>query len=722
MSEGFTVNDKRARPSRLITGQTVAQAKTAQQQADAALSLGRQGRAPTDYSQVMSMKSSRRRAAKTALSGGGGSAAGGSSISIATNRPHDPMFYWRQNNLPYDANDPEQLIRLRDLCRLLYQTHPLLASAIDIFSRWPVVGMEFVGKDEELNQFYSELFIEQLDYESYLTDIGREYWTIGEAFPLGSFNEDLGVWENDELINPNDVFVENSPFLTESHFYLRLPETLREILRSGQPVAEYRQLMQAYPELLEYKEENARMPVSNMLMSHLRFKGNTFNPRGVPILLRGLRAVIQEEMLNAAQDAIADRLYTPLILARVGATAQELGTEEPWIPTDDQLADFEDAVDTALAADFRLLTTHFAVQMESVFGRENMPNLDADFERLAERQLQVFGLSKSMLSGSASGDTYASNALNRDLVSQLLQTYQKQLQRFVKQRMLIVAEAQEHFDYEEHNGEKRVIMEEVLVRDPESGEQKIVERPKLLVPELRLATMNLSDQSSEREFLEALRSTGVPISQRTRAANAKLDLEEETEISIEEQVEQAVAAQKVRMETFRRLREENLPIPDDLMADFSPTMQKADEMEGSPTPDAPAPGVEPPRLPTLGVDTQPHTDLAPTPAELMVPPDTTPGEPAAPVAPAHPGAPAPASAPAAGKLPTNKSMNRPAESDEMRASMPKPTAKVSKKVMVDGVEVTKEIEVTGALISGPHHMSRERRHTKARPNLSLPSR
>lgn len=719
MSEGFTVNDKRHRPSRLITNQTVAQAKSAQGQANDALRLGRTGSAATDLSEVNMMRNSRRRTAslaKTALSGGGGT--GGSSVSVATNRPHDPMFYWQQNNLPYDANKPDQLIRLRDLCRLLYQTHPLLASAIDIFSRWPVVGIEMVGKDSELNDFYSELFIEQLDYESYLTDIGREYFTVGEAFPLGSFNEDLGVWESDELINPNEVFVENSPFLTESHFYLQLPETLRTILTTGQPVAEYRQLMAAYPELLEYKEENSRMPVSNMLMSHLRFKGNTFNPRGVPILLRGLRAVIQEEMLNAAQDAIADRLYTPLILAKIGATASDLGTQEPWIPSDEQLSQFEDSVDTALAADFRLLTTHFAVDMQSVFGRENMPNLDADFDRLAERQLQVFGLSKSMLSGSGNGDTYASNALNRDLVSQLLQTYQKQLKKFVRQRMLIVAEAQEHFDYEEHNGQKKVIMEEVLVRDSETGQQKVVERPKLLVPELRFASMNLSDEADERQFVEALRSTGVPISQRTRAASSGLDLEEEIEVSENEQVEQAVAAQRVRRETYRRLRDDGLPIPADLRADFEPTMVAAVEAEDD------KPTAPPTRVPQIGVDDEPHTALAPTPEELMVPPgqenapeEETAGEPVA--APAGFGGPAPAAVPASGKLPTNKSMNRPAESDEMRAKMPKPRAsKVATVdrtvVQPDGSTVTETVEVQGPLISGPRHMHHPRNHSRVK--------
>jgi hypothetical protein len=98
--------------------------------------------------------------------------------------------------------------------------------------------------------------------------------------------------------------------------------------------------------------------------------------------MRALRPLMQEEMLNAAQDAIADRLYTPLILAKIGASASDLGTEEPWIPTRPDRQDFESALDIALAADFRVLTTHFAVEMESVFGRETMPDFDADFERL----------------------------------------------------------------------------------------------------------------------------------------------------------------------------------------------------------------------------------------------------------------------------------------------------------------------------------------------------
>lgn len=492
-------------------------------------------------------------------------------LRFATGRPRDPMFYWRENNLPYDVNDPDKLKELREYARLLYMTHPVIASAIDIFSKYPITGAEFVSKDSALTEFYTELFFDELDYEDYLTDIGREYWTVGEAWPLGTFSELLGVWEDDELINADDVEVIRSPFLKEPRFEMRLPESIRDIIQNREPAWEYQQLVANYPELVNFAhQQDAHMPVSNVLLKQLKFKGDTFNSRGVPILMRGFRAIMQEEMLNAAQDAIASRMYTPLILAKLGASANELGTSQPWIPTDGDIADFQEAVDMALAGDFRMLTYHFGVQMSSVFGRESMPRFNDDFDRLTDRILQVFGLSKTMLSGASSGQTYAADALNRDLITQLLSTYQRILKRFVRERMLVVAEAQEHYDYESRGGKRYPIMEEVLVVDEESGEQRIVEQPKLLVPEMRIRAMNMRDENSYRQFIEAIRNSGVPISMKTRLINVPVDLDDEIEQVREEQIQVAVDAQVTRKETYEALVKEGLPVPDDLLRDFGP--------------------------------------------------------------------------------------------------------------------------------------------------------
>jgi hypothetical protein len=101
--------------------------------------------------------------------------------------------------------------------------------------------------------------------------------------------------------------------------------------------------------------------------------------------MRGFRAIVQEEMLNAALDAIADRLYTPLILAKLGASATDLGTEQPWIPTPATWRTSNESLDAALAGDFRVLVHHFATDMAPVFGRENMPDLTGDFDRIEDR-------------------------------------------------------------------------------------------------------------------------------------------------------------------------------------------------------------------------------------------------------------------------------------------------------------------------------------------------
>jgi hypothetical protein len=588
------------------------------------------------------------------LASSDGSGRSGPSVNFATSRPRDPLFYWRQNNLPFQFDDPQQMAKMRAYCRLVYASHPVVGSCVDIYSKYPVLGMKMSCKDDRLTDFYSDLFLDAehgLNYGKFLVNVGREYWTVGEAWPLGTFNEALGVWDDEELLNPDDVDVQQSPFLRDSRFLIRLPTAMRELIRTRQPAWEFEKLMQAYPELTYYADDNARMPVSNILLKQLKFEADTFNQRGIPLLYRAMRALMQEEMLNAAVDSVADRLYTPLILAKLGASASDLGTDVPWIPTMDDLADFEGAVDAALAADFRIIMTHFGVQMEPVLGREDMPDLGPDFDRLEARILQTFGLSKTMLAGASSGETYAADALNRDLVTQMLTNYQEMLAAHYRTRALVVAEAQEHFDYEERSGRRYVKMEEIFEYDEETGEERIVEQPKLLIPELKFKTMSLQDEQAQTDFFEALREAGVPVSMRTRLHNVPIDFDDEIEKTREEAVELAVAEQETRKATYTALRDKGLPVPVDLRADFEPRALP----EGQDPLQMQADGL---RVPMLGLDpTGSQPTLAPTMQDLQ----TTPADGGV----VEPGSvPEPVDADQGGG-------SRPPESDEQRGSMPK---------------------------------------------------
>lgn len=610
--------------------------------------------AAEDNPEVDEMRRNRAVMRKKGAAGSGSAGGGGGNMQFATGRPRDPLFYWKQNNLPYDVGEHNELKRVRAYCRLLYMSHPIIASCVDIYSKYPLLGMELTCKDQQITDFYTDLFFneEGLNYDEFLIDVGREYWTVGEAWPFGSFNESLGIWEEDELLNPDDVEVQQSPFLKDPRFLIKLPEPLRRVIQERSPAWEFAKLMQAYPELAQYTSEDALMPVSNILLRQMKFKADTFNKRGVPILMRSMRSVMQEEMLNSAMDAVADRLYTPLILVKLGASATDLGTSVPWIPTETDLEDFNESLDMAMAGDFRVLTHHFGIEMESVFGREQMPDMNPDFERLEDRILQTFGLSRTMLSGASSGETYAADALNRDLISQLLTTYQNLIKNHYRQRALITAEAQGHYDYDVRNGKRYVKMEEILEVDEETGEERIVEQPKLLIPDLLMKTMNVADEESERSFMEQLRAAGMPISMKTRLINLPIDFEDEVEQTQEEQVALAVAEQQTRKMMFLALRAEGLPIPADLKADFEPTANSI--------PDALSEGS---RVPVLGID--PTTDtpnLAPTEEDIAGDPAAggteQAGQPGQPVDPF-------------GQPPMDDQQQVPDESNEQRADMPK---------------------------------------------------
>jgi hypothetical protein len=515
------------------------------------------------------MEASRRRTA--AMDGGYQT-----NVSMAAGRPKDPMFYWKQNHLPFDFTKQSELRKLREFCRLLYMTHPVIAACVDIYSKLPLQGVHIECKDPELVEFYTDLFLDQLDYEDHLVKLGRQYWLAGEVFTLGAWNETLGVWEDEQIINPDDVEVEASLFTGKARFMMRLPETLRNILNERSPVYLYQEIAEQYPELLHYTGEDDFMPVSNYIMHHMKFEADDYSNRGISILMRAWRTIIQEEMLMTALDSIADRLYTPFIVAKLGASATDLGTQSPWVPTETQKQEFAGAMDAAFSGDFRVLITHFATEVESLFGRENVPDLSVDFDRITERILMAFGLSQTMLTGASAGETYAADALNRDVVTQLLTHYQRKLQEYFHERAMIVAEAQGHFDYEIRNGERYLITEEIFEIDEETGEEIIKEIPKLLVPELKFKILNLTDEQAQQEFIESLATEGgVPIPIRERIKTLGIEFEEMIEMKQQETVDLAVAEQETRREIYLKLKAAGLPVPDDLLKDFSPKATQA---------------------------------------------------------------------------------------------------------------------------------------------------
>jgi hypothetical protein len=312
---------------------------------------------------------------------------------------------------------------------------------------------------------------------------------------------------------------------------------------------------------------------------------------------------MHEEKLLASQDAIAERLYSPMILVKLGI--QDMGQgRPPFIPGRAETMAVRDEFDVALASDFRLMVHHFGIEVNNVFGREQMPRLDQDFDRIERRIMQTFGVNPSLLSGGAATQPYASSALQAEFLSQILRTYQNYLKRHYESRAAIVAEAQGHYDYEKRGDQRIEIEEEVLEYDDE-GNEVIVKKKKLLFPDLRMKVLDLRDEATQRQFLQSLKQQGVPISDQDIAMGMHYDFNEQLEKSEEEMIQKTVAQQEAKVKTYDILTAKGLPVPPDLKA----------EVEGAMAPQGPggSVGVTPPGGPGLGPD-------VPQPGEIIMPP------------------------------------------------------------------------------------------------------
>lgn len=618
-----------------------------------------------------------------------------SDMVMALPKNREPLQTWKQMGIPLEIDSVQEREKIRMWARLFQRTHYLMATCIDIYTRFPVQGLELTCKDPEITRFYEELFLDQLNYSEFLVDFGREHWTVGEANSLASWNDVLGVWDDEEILNPDDLSVRVNPFAREQEYRIKVPEYLKKIIQSRSPKWEFELLEEQFPEIVqqvnsesfasetvdiddedELAWESAGLDVSNVLLSRIVNKTTPWDKYGTPHMMRAFRQLMQEESLNAAQDAVADRLYAPFIFAKLGLT--DAGDGMPWIPDQGQIDAFRDDMNMALAADFRLMVHHFGVDIKSVFGREQMPRFDNDYDRLERKQLQVWGIGESLLSGSSNG-SYASSALNRELVTQLMSTYQTALKRHFKKRAEIVAEAQEHFDYRSSGGVRTPIWEEVYEVD-EEGYGHVRKRPKLLIPDLNFATMNLRDEATERQFLTTLKQQGVPISDGTLMVNIPFEFDEELEKVQQEKTKKVIAEAQFKERVQRALVAQGLDrfSPEEMAAGQTSTTEQAggvvDEQTGIVYDDISSEPESPNLTPVTETPTGTGTTTV-TPSEPVEESST--------------------------RLPRNQISQRPEISDEQRG-------RTARRVTRDDGEV-EEITIdprssAGRLASGPPHI------------------
>jgi hypothetical protein len=511
----------------------------------------------------------------------------GANVQMAMPKFRTPLGSLEDKNVPFNIEDRKELAECRRWARAFYVTHDLVPLLIDIYARFPLVGLEFKSTDPLIEKFYTQMFMEDLDYENFLPDsLGREYYVAGEVTSLAHFNESLGIWSSEEVLNPDFVRVGKGLFVEEERVQLMVKD-LVDGLRDGpagvgpdeetrsereERLYEYRMLVQNYPEIIRAAQQEDGLDISPAKWSRIVNKSAPWHDYVTPPLLRSFRTLMMEESLNAAQDAVADRLYAPMIVATLGL--ENMGDGLPWIPQQSDLDDLRDDMQNAFMADFKLICHHMGLNVENVFGRESVPRFDQDYERIDLKLMQAWGIGSALImGGTGAGGTYASSALNREVCELLMKSYQKKVIRHIVKRMEVIAEAQQHYAYEKKGGYRRPLYKEVVQFNEETGEEEIVRVPQLLIPKVEFASLNLRDESQERQFMMMLKQAGVPISDKSLAINIPIDFEQELPRGADETVDKLVAQAEAMGKAQSIIDHKELPYPAELAMYLQQTLQ-----------------------------------------------------------------------------------------------------------------------------------------------------
>lgn len=523
------------------------------------------------------------------------------------------------------------------------------------------------------------------DEHSFVTS-GFVVHNCGEVTLLGHFDEELGVWTAEEILDPDMVRVSKSMFVDQERVQLaakELVDSLREPpngkteSRSEQLDRQWqlKELTKYYPEIIAAAAQDDGLDIAEPRWSRIVNRVSPWDLRGIPPLMRSFGTLMLEESLISAQDAVADRLYAPMIVATLGL--QDMGDGQPWIPTQDDLGALRDDMQSALMADFKLITHHMGLKVESVFGRESVPRFDTDFDRVDLKLMQAWGIGQALIMGGTSAaGTYASSALNREVVELNMRDFQRKVVAHIRKRAEVVAEAQRFYAYDKKGSLRIPQWRKVQRFNEETGQKEVVKAPKLLIPTINFRSLNLRDEATERQFYMDLRNMGVPVSDKTLAINLDTDFDEEIPRQAEETVDKLVAQAQAMAKAKQIIDEQNralpierqIPYPPDMINYLTQTLMLRQQLAAAEMAEGQADMME-----QQAQAMTPAGQLGVLPPPAVMPPapqdgqqETAPPEPA-----------------------LNRA--RPPESDEMRAGMPRAAKKGRRRgVQTDGDAITRK--------------------------------
>lgn len=313
------------------------------------------------------------------------------SLSTGTPELRDPIFNPESFYLAKDLQASNRWIRYYDTY------HPILPNSLDIHATFPISDFSFKGvEDPFVLDFYNYVKEDVLHLLDWVILASREYEVLGEAFSFFGWDSYNGYFNSATILNPD--LLEIYPFDWEGSrkfvISMDIPETFEMLKDKKDMDMRYRGLWDNLDPVIRRCVDNGTpIPLSPNNVFGMQRLAFPYDIRGTSQVLRCLKDLMYEDKLREAQMAVADGHITPYQIWKVGNTAQG------YIPTDEELDDWNSLLEMAEHQNLFRIVTHDSVSYETKGVQEGLLPITPELDKIEDRILTALYTSRAWTTG-----------------------------------------------------------------------------------------------------------------------------------------------------------------------------------------------------------------------------------------------------------------------------------------------------------------------------------
>lgn len=387
----------------------------------------------------------------------------------------DPILFFIQHKDRKELN-----YRLR----YFYEFSPIVHNIIDLHSTYPLSDFELTPKTTHRSNFWND-YKENMELLPYLTDVGKEWWLLGEVCASGDWDDANALWHRWKLYPPERIEVRGTYVSDEPLLYLSVDAKLKDLVKSGDPIDQKIVQMMSPTTVEQIKSGNSIFlePFSTKFLSR---KTSRYDLRGTSIVKSCLKDLLAIEKLRLLQFTYIDRHYSPLKIFKLGDRA--LG----WVPSRAHFENLRNLLIQAANDPSFTLIHHFGLEVDYVGTKDKIQNLIPEFEFATKNVLAGLFGSQALLLGE--GATFSNASIGLRVLSQRYATFRDMITLFVRNKILSPIARKRDWYVSDTTGASG--QEQVNI----NGKYRVLD-----IPAVKWHKLNLLDDTAQKNLLMRLR-------------------------------------------------------------------------------------------------------------------------------------------------------------------------------------------------------------------------